>query len=168
VIAEVCDEEDQTVMITNVKSLKEIVDSLTSDDSVDSGEGTTLDPIKGVMKKLMGTFGNSGGEMGKLLEGDGLTKMVSSLFNDDVSGKIKNVWNTFTDKVKVEDTQDIGALINNVSEAMKDKNLQNTLKETIASVASATGFGAGAFNLSPEEQSQMAPSDDVSAPTEQE
>jgi hypothetical protein len=168
VIAEVCDEEDQTIMATNVKSLKEIVDSLTSDDSGDNGEGTTLDPIKGVMKKLMGTFGNSGGEMGKLLEGDGLTKMVSSLFNDEVSGKIKNVWNTFTDKVKVEDTQDIGTLINNVSEAMKDQTLQNTLKETIATVATATGLGAGAFDLTKEEQSKMSPSEDISAPTEQE
>ena len=168
VISEVCDEEDQTVMTSNVKALKEIVDSLTSDDSADNGEGTTLDPIKGVMKKLMGTFGNSGGDMSKLLEGEGLTKMVSSLFNDEVSGKIKNVWNTFTDKVKVEDTQDIGALINNVSEAMKDQTLQNTLKETIASVASATGLGAGAFNLSAEEKEQMAPSADVSAPDGQE
>jgi hypothetical protein len=165
VILEVCDEEDQEVMASNVKSLKEIMDSLTSDDSVEEGEGSTLNPIKGVMKKLVDTLGG-GGDASKLLEGDGINKMVSSLFSDDISSKIKNVWTNFTDKVKPDETSDIGTLISNVSDAMKDESLQNCIKETIASVASATGFSP--FELSKEEKAAVAPSNDVSAPTDQE
>lgn len=168
VIGEVCDEEDQEIMASNVKSLKEIVDSLTVDDAPSTGEGATLDPLRGVMKKLASTFGNSGGDMGKLLEGEGINKMVSSLFNDDVSNKIKNVWTTFTDKVKVEETSDIGTLISNVSEAMKDESIQNSIKDTIATVATATGLGAGMFDLSKEEKAEISPSTESVVPDSQE
>jgi hypothetical protein len=165
-IAEVCDVEDQEIMTTNVKSLKEIVDSLTSDESVNNGEGSTLEPIKGMMQKLMGTMGAGGGDAAKLLEGGGIEKMVSSLFSEEVSGKIKNVWTNFTDKVKPGETTDIGTLISNVSDAMKDEGLQNSIKETIASVASATGFSP--FEISKEDKEKISPSSETVAPTDQE
>lgn len=167
IIYHVCDTEDQEVMKTNVDSLKEIVDSLSSEDESGSGEGSTLEPIKGMMKSLAGKLGLSG-DASKLMEGDGIQKAISGIFSEDVTSKMKSMWSNFSDKVKIEETKDIGALISNIGDAIKDPSLQSSLQEGISTLASAVGIGKGAFDLTKEEQEKVAPSSEVSAPTEQE
>lgn len=167
IIYHVCDTEDQEIMKSNVESLKEIVSSLTSEDTGASGEGSTLEPIRGMMKTLVNKLGISG-DATKLMEGEGLQKAISGIFSDDVTSKMKSMWNTFSEKVKVDETKDIGSLISTIGEAIKDPTLQSSLQEGITSIASAVGVGAGAFELSKEEQAQVAPSSESSAPTEQE
>ena len=163
----VCDTEDQDTMKSNVASLKEIVDSLTSEEET-SGEGATLDPIKGMMKTLASKFGLNGGEAGKLMEGDGIQKAISGIFSDEVTGKMKNMWSTFQDKVKIDETKDIGALISNIGEAIKDPSIQSTIQEGITTIATAVGMPSGAFDLSASDQAKVTPSAEVSAPGGQE
>jgi hypothetical protein len=154
-------------MKSNVASLKEIVDSLTSEEET-SGEGATLDPIKGMMKTLASKFGLNGGEAGKLMEGDGIQKAISGIFSDEVTGKMKNMWSTFQDKVKIDETKDIGALISNIGEAIKDPSIQSTIQEGITTIATAVGMPSGAFDLSASDQAKVTPSAEVSAPGGQE
>lgn len=163
----VCDTDDQDSVKSNVASLKEIVESLTSEDGPDSGEGATLEPIKGMMKTLANKFG-MGGDASKFLEGDGIQKAISGIFSEEVTGKMKNMWSTFQDKVKIDDSKDIGALISNIGEAIKDPSLQATLQEGISSIASAVGMPTGAFDISAEDQAKVAPSAESSAPDDQE
>jgi hypothetical protein len=166
IIYHVCDTEDQEVMKANCHSLKEIVDSLTSEDEINDGTGATLEPIKGMMKSLADKFGLSG-DASKLMEGDGIQKAISGIFSDEVTGKMKNMWNTFQDKVKIDDTKDIGSLINNIGEAIKDPSLQNTLQEGISTIASAVGM-APSFDLSEADKAKVAPSAESSSPDGQE
>jgi len=166
IIYHVCDTDDQEIMQSNVASLKEIVDSLSSEDGADSGEGSTLEPIKGMMKTLANKFGLSG-EAGKFMEGDKLQKAISGIFSEEVTGKMKNMWDTFSEKVKIDDSKDIGALISNIGEAIKDPSLQSSLQEGITTIASAVGIAPG-FELSKEEQEKVAPSSETSAPNDQE
>jgi hypothetical protein len=163
----VCDTDDQDTMRSNVSSLKEIVDSLTSEDGADSDEGATLEPIKGMMKTLANKFG-MGGDASKFLEGDGIQKAISGIFSEEVTGKMKNMWSTFQDKVKIDESKDIGALISNIGEAIKDPSLQSTLQEGITSIASAVGMPTGAFDISAEDQAKVTPSSESSAPDNQE
>lgn len=167
VMYHVCDTDDQDTMKSNVTALKEIVASLTSEDGPDSGEGATLEPIKGMMKTLANKFG-MGGDASKFLEGDGIQKAISGIFSEEVTGKMKNMWSTFQDKVKIDDSKDIGALISNIGEAIKDPSLQSTLQEGITSIASAVGMPTGAFDISAEDQAKVTPSSETSAPDSQE
>jgi hypothetical protein len=166
IIYHVCDTEDQEGMKTNCLSLKEIVDSLTSEDEVNDGTGSTLEPIKGMMKTLADKFGLSG-DASKLMEGDGIQKAISGIFSDEVTGKMKNMWSTFQDKVKIDESKDIGSLINNIGEAIKDPSLQSTLQEGISTIASAVGMGPS-FDLSEADKAKVAPSSESSAPDGQE
>jgi hypothetical protein len=166
VMYHVCDTEDQETMKANCHSLKEIVDSLTSEDEVNDGTGSTLEPIKGMMKTLADKFGLSG-EAGKLMEGDGIQKAISGIFSEEVTGKMKNMWSTFQEKVKIEETKDIGALISNIGEAIKDPSLQSSLQEGISTIASAVGM-TPSFELSEADKAKVAPSAESSAPTDQE
>jgi hypothetical protein len=166
IVYHVCDTEDQAMMKANCGALKEIVDSLTSEDTHSSGEGSTLEPIKGMMKSLADKFGLSG-EAGKLMEGDGLQKAISGIFSDEVTGKMKSMWSTFSEKVKIEESGDIGALISNIGEAIKDPGLQSSLQEGISTIASAVGM-TPSFDLSEADKAMVAPSSSVSAPTDQE
>ena len=161
----VCDTADQETMQKNVDSLREIVESLTSEDGA-SGEGATLEPIKGMMKTLANKFGVSG-DASKFLEGDGIQKAISGIFSEDVTSKMKNMWSTFQDKVKIDDSKDIGALISNIGEAIKDPSLQNSLQEGISTIASAVGMGPS-FELSAAEKEKVAPSSESAAPGNQE
>ena len=167
IIYHVCDTDDQDIMKSNVTSLKEIVASLTSEDGTDSGEGATLEPIKGMMKSLASKFGMNG-DASKFLEGDGIQKAISGIFSEEVTGKMKNMWSTFQEKVKIDDSKDIGALISNIGEAIKDPSLQSTLQEGITTIASAVGMPTGAFDISPEDQAKVTPSAETSAPDNQE
>jgi hypothetical protein len=162
----VCDTEDQAALQANVVSLKEIVDSLSSEDDA-SGEGSTLEPIKGMMKTLASKFGLNG-DPSKLMEGDGIQKAISGFFSDEVTGKMKGMWNAFQDKVKIDDTKDISSLISNIGEAIKDPSLQSTIQEGITTIASAVGMPSGAFDLSAEDQAKVAPSSESAAPVDQE
>jgi hypothetical protein len=162
----VCDTEDQETMKANCLSLKDIVDSLTSEDDINDGTGSTLEPIKGMMKTLADKFGLSG-EASKLMEGDGIQKAISGIFSEEVTGKMKNMWSTFQDKVKIDETKDIGALISSIGEAIKDPSLQSTLQEGISSIASAVGMNPS-FDLSESDKEKVAPSSETSAPTDQE
>jgi hypothetical protein len=166
IIYHVCDTEDQNVMKSNVISLKEIVDSLTSEDDIATGEGATLDPIKGMMKTLANKFGLNG-DSSKLMEGDGIQKAISGIFSDEVTGKMKNMWNTFQEKVKIDESKDIGALISNIGDAIKDPSLQSSLQEGISTIASAVGMSPS-FDLSESDKAKVAPSSESSAPDGQE
>lgn len=167
IVYHVCDTDDQDTMKLNVASLKEIVDSLTSEDGPDSGEGATLEPIKGMMKTLANKFG-MGGDASKFLEGDGIQKAISGIFSEEVTDKMKNMWSTFQEKVKIDESKDIGALISNIGEAIKDPSLQSTLQEGITSIASVVGMPTGAFDISAEDQAKVTPSNETSAPDNQE
>jgi hypothetical protein len=163
----VCDTDDQDVMKSNVAALREIVESLTSEEATSSGEGATLEPIKGMMKTLANKFGVNG-DASKFLEGDGIQKAISGIFSEEVTGKMKNMWSTFQEKVKIDDSKDIGALISNIGEAIKDPSLQSTLQEGITSIASAVGMPSGAFDLTEAEKAKVAPSAEASNPDGQE
>jgi hypothetical protein len=102
------------------------------------------------------------------MEGDGIQKAISGFFSDEVTGKMKGMWDVFQDKVKIDDTKDIGALISNIGEAIKDPSLQSTLQEGIATIASAVGMPTGTFDLSAEDQAKVAPSSESAAPVDQE
>lgn len=166
IIMHVCDPEDEKIAKSNVEALKEIVSSLSSEESTETGEGSTLEPIKGMMKTLANKFGLSG-EAGKLMEGDKLQKAISGIFSDDVTNKMKSMWSNITDKVKIDETKDIGSLISSIGETIKDPSIQATLQEGISTIASAVGISPS-FDLSQEEKDKVAPSVETSAPTEQE
>ncbi len=152
VMSQVCEEENRDDILKNLKALKDVIDSLTDGDDQDPGIGSTLDPISGMMKTLASKFG-LGGEGGFDL--GSIEKKVSGLFSDDVTGDIKSVFNKFTEKVKMDGSNDITSIISNVSDAMKDTDLQESLKSTLSNVAAKVGFGD--IKFSEEEKQKINP-----------
>ena len=155
VVGHITDENFKDDVTTNIKALKEVIDSLVSDEtpSSSSGTGSTLNPISDVIKNFASKFGlndaNGNMNMGNI------EKTVSNLFSDDMTSKVKNIFTTFTDKVKIDGNADIGTIMANVTEAMKDPELQSSLKETIADVAAKVGFGE--IKISEEDNQKIVP-----------
>jgi hypothetical protein len=115
--------------------------------------GSTLNPITDVIKNFASKFGLND-ENGNMNMGN-IEKTVSNLFSDDVTSKVKNIFTTFSDKVKVDGNADIGTIMANVTEAMKDPELQATLKDTISDVAAKVGFGE--IKISEEDKQKIVP-----------
>lgn len=156
VMSFVCDESYADKVKKNVKALKEIIDNLTDEtEQNDTETGSTLNPITGVMKTFAKKFGLDGSNGAGGFNIGNIEKTVSSLFSDDVADKMKNVFNSFTEKVNLGDAKDIGSIISNVSDAMKDPALQENLKETLSSVASKVGFGE--INFTEEDKQKINP-----------
>jgi len=157
----ICDKEEKEEVEKNVKALKEIIENLSDENQVEDGTGSTLNPLTSVMKTFADKFG-LGGEGG--FNVDNLQKTVSNIFSDDTTSKMKEMFNTFSEKVKLDEAKDISSIISNVSDAMKDPSLQDTLKETLGAVAAKVGFGD--IKFSEEDKAKLNPTDAVA--TEQE
>lgn len=152
VMMEVCDDESKSDVKSNVKALKDVVEQLTNGEEQSTSTGATLDPIGGLMKKLTEKFG--GGKDGGFDMGN-LEKTVSGLFNDEITDKVKGMWNTFNDKVNLGNTSDLSSVISSVTDVMKDPSIQAGLQDTLASVAAKVGFGEIKFTS--EEEQKIKP-----------
>jgi hypothetical protein len=141
------DEEDKEAINSNIKSLKEIVDQLTNGDESDDETGDTLNPLTGIMNKFAKKFG-LGGENGMDLAS--IEKTVSGLFNgeNNIADKAKTIFSKFSEKANIKEGADLSTIISNVSEAMKDGDIQNEIKGALAEVASKVGFSIPEFNES--------------------
>jgi hypothetical protein len=139
-------EEDKEAVEKNIKSLKEIIDQLTNGDESDEETGDTLNPLTGIMNKFAKKFGLSG-ENGSM-DLSSIEKTVSGLFNgeNNIADKAKTIFNKFSEKANIKEGADISTIISNVSEAMKDNDLQNEIKGALAEVASKVGFSIPEFN----------------------
>jgi hypothetical protein len=153
VMQEVCDDEHKKKLKSNVKALKEVVDQLTNGEEDNKTTGATLEPIGNLMNTFAKKFG-LGGKDG--FDMSNIEKTVGSIFSDDVTGKVKDVWNSFNEKVNVKDGADLGSIISNVSEVMKDGSIQAKLSEAVSTVAAKVGLGE--IKISAEDQEKIAPS----------
>ena len=138
-------DEDKEAIEGNIKSLKEIVEQLTNGDESDDETGDTLNPLTGIMNKFAKKFGLAG-ENGMDLSS--IEKTVSGLFNgeNNIADKAKTIFNKFSEKANIKEGSDISTIISNVSEAMKDNDIQNEIKGALAEVASKVGFSIPEFN----------------------
>jgi hypothetical protein len=153
VMLEVCDKEYEKEVRKNVKSLKEIVEQLTNGEEENtSGTGSTLDPISGLLNQVKKKL-----NLGDNLDLSSLEKITSGLFDSDVTNKVKGIWDTFNEKVNLKEGADLSTIISNVSDAMKDGELQERLKGTIAEVASKVGMGE--IKFTEQDKQEITPSD---------
>ncbi len=157
----VCDNEHQKSVQNNIKALKDIVASLTDDEPESNGTGSTLNPLSGLMKTFASKFG-LGGEGG--FDASKIEQTVSSIFSDDMTSKMKNMFDTFTEKVNLGEAKDITSIITNVSDAMKDPSLQANLQETLSTVAAKVGLGE--IKISEEDKAKINPTN-VSADSQE-
>lgn len=134
------DEDDKKIIQTNIDDLKDVISQLTGEDEQEeTTEGDTLNPLGSVIKNLTKKFNLGDGNGG--LDMSSIEKTVGSLFNDDLIGKAKGIFNTFTEKVNIKEGADISTIISSVSDAMKDQSIQDEIKGALAEVATKVGLG---------------------------
>jgi len=151
VMSFVCGAEDMTAVNKNIKSLKEIIEQLTNGEESNSSVGDTLNPLGNIVKTFTKKFGIDSGN----LDMSNIEKTVGNIFNEDVMNKAKGMWNEFNTKVGVTENADLGTIITNVSNAMKDEELQAKLKDGIAEIASKVGLPG--ISLSKEDEAKISP-----------
>ena len=143
---EVCPEKHKDNVSNNVKELKDVVDQLTNGEDT-STTGSTLDGLGSILKKAQQSLNLNLGD----INASNIEEKVSSILDPNITGKFKTMWDRFNEKVNLKDGADLGSIISNVSDAMKDKDLQSELQTTIAEVASKVGFGEIKFTKEDEQ-----------------
>jgi hypothetical protein len=149
-MSEVCPPKHKESVENNIKELKDVVEQLTNGDDT-STTGSTLDGLGSILKKAQQSLNLNLGD----INASNIEEKVSSIMDPAITGKFKTMWDRFNEKVNLKDGADIGSIITNVSEAMKDKDLQNELQTTIAEVASKVGFGE--IKLTKEDEQVISP-----------
>ena len=149
-IAEVCPDKYKSKVEKNVKELKDVVEQLTNGDE-QTTTGSTLDGIGSILKKAQESLNLNLGDINT----SNIEEKVSTLLDPNITGKFKTMWDRFNQKVNLKEGADLGSIISNVSDAMKDKDLQSELQNTIAEVASKVGFGG--INFSKEDEQVISP-----------
>lgn len=149
-IAEVCPEKHKEKVEVNVKELKDVVEQLTNGDDATT-TGSTLDGIGSILKKAQQSLNLNLGDINT----SNIEEKVSTLLDPTITGKFKTMWDRFNQKVNLKEGADLGSIIANVSDAMKDKDLQSELQNTIAEVAGKVGFGE--IKFSKEDEQVIAP-----------
>lgn len=153
VISEVCGSEHKKELENNVKSLKDVVDQLTNGEETTSTQGSTLDNLGSILNAAKSKLGI---DLGKDMDFSNIEKTVSNIFDSDITGKVKNIWGKFNDKVNMNETKDLGSIISSVTDIMKDSEIQADLQDAITSVASKAGFGE--IKFSEEDKEKISPS----------
>jgi hypothetical protein len=145
-MSDVCEDKYKEGVSDNVKELKDVVEQLTNGEE-ETTTGSTLDGLGSILKKAQQSLNLNLGD----INSSNIEEKVSSILDPNITGKFKTMWNRFNEKVNLQQGADLGSIITNVSDAMKDKDLQNELQSTIAEVASKVGFGEIKFSKEDEQ-----------------
>jgi uncharacterized protein YjgD (DUF1641 family) len=127
-ISYVKDPEDQDVFDENISNLRDIVESLTPEDS--GTEGSTLDPLKGMMKALAK---NSGFSSVNGADESQINNVLGSLFNSETSSKITNVVKTVTEQISTTNSNNVSDVIGQIGSLLQNPTLSDMVKDTVES-----------------------------------
>jgi hypothetical protein len=133
-ISYVRDPEDQDIFDENIANLRDIVESLTPEDS--GTEGSTLDPLKGMMKALAK---NSGFSSVNGADESQINNVLGTLFNSETSNKITNVVKTVTEQISTTNSNNVSDVIGQIGSLLQNPTLSDMVKDTVESAQRLEG-----------------------------
>ena len=127
-MSQVCDPEDVEALTANVESLKDVVDSLTPEST--GTEGSTLEPLKDMMKALAKNSGIPG-----MAQGDDsqINSALGTLFSAETSDKISNVVRSVTEQISTKSGDNVGDVVSQIGQLLQNPTLTDMVKDTVES-----------------------------------
>lgn len=124
----VCDPTDLEILTENVESLKDVVDSLTPEST--GTEGSTLEPLKDMMKALAKSSGIPGMNAG---DDSQINSALGTLFSAETSDKISNVVRSVTEQISTKGGDNVGDVVSQIGQLLQNPTLTDMVKDTVDS-----------------------------------
>jgi hypothetical protein len=127
-MSQVCDPQDLEALTANVESLKDVVDSLTPEST--GTEGSTLEPLKDMMKALAKNSGIPGMNQG---DDSQINSALGTLFSAETSDKISNVVRSVTEQISTKSGDNVGDVVSQIGQLLQNPTLTDMVKDTVES-----------------------------------